>query len=61
MSGIHKEQMYLSCLGLLYKWFQDVCFESFLRFNISFNGNLFYLATENPVFFRNSRTCGKER
>ena len=61
MSGIHKEKEYLSCLSLLDQRLQNFCFESFLRFNIGFDWNLLHLAAENPVFFRNSRTCGKER
>jgi hypothetical protein len=61
MSGIHKEKGYLSCFCLLDKRLRGLRFESLLGLNIGFRLNLLPLPAENPVFFRNSPTCGKER
>jgi len=61
MGRIYEEKMDLFLLSLLNQGFKGLCFEAFLRFDVSSGRNLLHLAARNPVFFRNSRTWGRDR
>lgn len=61
MSGIHEQQFYFAFLRFFHQRLQRLCTELLLCRYVCFFRNLLDFPAQNPVFFRNALTCGKDR